>query len=119
FALRKWNETYRGDLGIALPDTFGTSAFFEDFDKELARLFDGIRHDSSNPYEFTNKVVQHYNSLKIPTNTKSIVYSDNLNVNSAIDITEYARIQGIKSSCGIGTHLTNDYENSPALNIVI
>ena len=119
FALKRWNQTYKGDLGIVLPDTFGTSDFFEDIDKELARLFDGIRHDSQNPYTFTDKVVAHYNSLRIPTETKSIVYSDNLNVDSAIDISNYAKSKNIKSSCGIGTHLTNDFENSPPLNIVI
>ncbi len=39
----------QGALGTALPDTYGTDAFLRDFDGELARMFDSVRHDSGDP----------------------------------------------------------------------
>lgn len=125
YALRYWNNVYHGDLGIALPDTFGTKAFFEDFDKELARLFDGVRHDSGDPFEFARKVVDHYSKLFIDPSSKIIVFSDALNVGKAIKLKKYCNELGIKSSAGIGTEFTNSYTkldgvtSSPALNIVM
>ena len=125
YALHNWNRVYRGDLGIALPDTFGVEAFFGDFDKELARLFDGVRHDSGDPFEFARKVVDHYRKLYIDPSSKIIVFSDGLNVAKAIEIQKYCNELGIKSSAGIGTEFTNSFTKldmvtpSPALNIVM
>ena len=49
-ALESWVREYRGDLGIALTDVVGMDAFLRDFDLYFARLFDGLRHDSGDPY---------------------------------------------------------------------
>jgi nicotinate phosphoribosyltransferase len=119
YALQNWNRVYNGDLGIALTDTFGTAAFFEDFDKQLARLFDGVRHDSADPFEFTDKVVAHYKKLRIPTNEKTIVFSDSLDCELCLRLKKYCDERNIRCSFGIGTHLTNDFAGSPALNIVL
>lgn len=117
-ALRIWSNVYRGRLGIALTDTFGTDAFFKDFDDYFARLFDGVRHDSGDPLEFARKTVSHYKSLGIDPTTKTIVFSDGLDVDHALEI--HNQLEGqIRISFGIGTHLTNDYPGSPALNMVI
>jgi len=118
FALNGWNKVYNGDLGVALTDTYGTGAFFEDFDKQLARLFDGVRHDSADPFEFADKVVAHYKKLRIPTDTKTIVFSDGLDCYLCVKLKQYCDARNIRCSFGIGTHLTNDY-NTPALNIVL
>ena len=40
--LEHWVDVYRGDLGIALSDTYTTEAFYRQFDKKFAKLFDGI-----------------------------------------------------------------------------
>ncbi|MEE3328788.1 MAG: nicotinate phosphoribosyltransferase, partial [Myxococcota bacterium] len=56
-ALWRWADTYGKNPGIALTDTFGVDAFFEDFGPELARLYDGVRHDSGDPYEFGERVI--------------------------------------------------------------
>lgn len=45
-------QEYRGDLGIALTDVVGMDAFLRDFDLYFAKLFDGLRHDSGDPYEW-------------------------------------------------------------------
>ena len=118
FALKSWANVYKGRLGIALTDTYGSEAFFRDFDSELARLFDGVRHDSGDPYEFTEKTIDHYKSLDIDPTAKSIVFSDGLNTDLAIDIKQYCTGR-IRSPFGIGTHFTNDFDLVKPLNIVI
>ena len=41
--LENWVKVYRGDLGIALSDTYTTEVFFRQFDKMYSKLFDGVR----------------------------------------------------------------------------
>jgi nicotinate phosphoribosyltransferase len=123
FALHNWIKVYGSDLGIALTDTYGTNSFFEDFDLQLAKTFDGVRHDSGNPYQFVDEVIEHYEVMRIDPRSKAIVFSDGLDVNTAIDLNSYCGNR-IKCSFGIGTHFTNDYKKSNGnkskpLNIVI
>lgn len=118
YALRAWNDVYQGNLGVALTDTFGSEAFFQDFDSVLARLFDGVRQDSGNPFEFGEKAIAHYEKLRIDPKHKTIVFSDSLNPTLALEL--WNAFSGrIKVSFGIGTDLTNSVPGSPALNIVI
>ena len=112
-----WVETYGGNLGIVLTDTFGLDAFLKDFDAKYARLFDGVRHDSGDPYLFADKIIEHYKKLGIDPMSKTIVFSDGLDVDTSIKLADYCRGK-IKTSFGIGTHLTNDV-GVKALNIVI
>mgnify|MGYP001766855357 CR=1 FL=1 len=116
--MEKWVETFGGNLGIALTDTFGLDAFLADFDAKYARLFDGVRHDSGDPKKFADKVIEHYKKLGIDPMSKTIVFSDGLNIDTAIELAEYCRGK-IKVSFGIGTHLTNDIPGITPLNIVI
>jgi len=118
YALDAWTTVYDTELGIALTDTYGTKAFFNDFSPHHCRTWDGLRHDSGCPLAFTDAVVDHYNHNGIDPTTKTIVFSDGLNVDKAIEIKRYCDDKGIKCSFGIGTHFTNDFP-TPALNIVI
>lgn len=117
-ALDNWVEVYNGDLGIALSDTYTTEVFFKSFDKKFAKLFDGVRHDSGDPFEFAEKVVAHYKKMGIDPMSKTIVFSDGLNADLAIELNNHCRKIGIKCSFGIGTNFTNDVGVKP-LNIVI
>ena len=112
-----WVNTYNGKLGISLSDTFTTDVFFRTFDSKTSRLYDGVRHDSNCPFEFTDKVINHYNSIGIDPMTKIIVFSDGLDIKTAIDIKNYCEGK-IRCSFGIGTSLTNDLGVNP-LKIVI
>ncbi len=116
-ALEHWVDVYRGDLGIALSDTYTTPVFFRQFDKKFAKLFDGVRHDSGDPLVFADQTIAHYQSLGIHPLSKTIIFSDGLNYEKVKAITDhcYGRI-GI--SFGIGTNLTNDVGPAPT-NIVI
>lgn len=117
FALQTWADEYRGDLGIALSDTVGFDAFLKDFDKYFSKLFDGVRHDSGDPYKWCEKLIKHYESMGIDPKTKTAVFSDGLTINSAISICSKFSNK-IKTSFGIGTSLTNDSGIKP-LQIVI
>ncbi|WP_207513890.1 nicotinate phosphoribosyltransferase [Longitalea luteola] len=115
--LEHWVQVYRGDLGIALADTYTSDVFFSQFDKMYAKLFDGVRHDSGDPLVFADKVIAHYQRLGIDPLSKTIIFSDALNYEKVARITEHCRGR-INMSFGIGTNLTNDV-GPPALNIVI
>lgn len=118
FALEAWSQVYQGKLGIALTDTYGTEAFFRDFDDYLARLYDGMRQDSADPFGWGERAIMHYNWLKINPLMKKAVFSDNLDAEKAAKIEEHFRGR-ILPSFGIGTNLTNDFEGSKPLNMVI
>ena len=110
--LDAWTQEYRGDLGIALSDNFGFNAFLNDFDKFYAKLFDGCRHDSGDPYVWGDMLINHYKKLGIDPLTKTGCWSDSLDADRAIEIAKY--FQGrIKISFGIGTFLTNNVGGKP------
>lgn len=115
--LEHWVDVYRGDLGIALTDTYTSKVFFEQFDKKFAKLFDGVRHDSGNPIEFANQTIAHYKTMNINPISKTIIFSDGLNQEKVNRIVEHCKDK-IGMSFGIGTDFTND-AGLPALNIVI
>lgn len=124
--LNIWYNVYKGNLGIALTDTFTTPIFLQDFDLDLASKYTGVRQDSGDPLDFINIMVAHYKSIGIDPSTKTIVFSDSLNVERAINLQNQTLKAGIKASFGIGTSLTNDFQKvsdksikSKALNIVI
>lgn len=118
FAMKRWMQVYKGRLGTALPDTFGSQAFFNDFDDISARLFDSVRHDSGSPLEFADTVIETYRRLGIDPLSKAIIFSDGLDVSACEEIANYLRGR-ILFSFGIGTHFTNDFANSKPLNMVI
>ncbi|UPK67834.1 nicotinate phosphoribosyltransferase [Chitinophaga filiformis] len=115
--LEHWTQVYRGDLGIALSDTYTTDVFFQQFDKMFSKLFDGVRHDSGDPLLFADKVIAHYQQMGIPPSTKTIIFSDALNYDKVTRIAAHCRNR-IGMSFGIGTSLTND-AGPAAMNIVI
>jgi nicotinate phosphoribosyltransferase len=117
FAFDKWAQEYRGDLGIALSDTYGMSAFLRDFDMYFCKLFDGARHDSGDPFEWGEKLIAHYQKNRVDPRTKTLIFSDQLSFPLAIEISQRFRGRS-KISFGIGTNLTNDLGYVP-INIVI
>lgn len=116
-AFENWVHEYRGDLGIALTDTVGSDAFLADFDLYFAKLFDGLRHDSGDPFDWGEKMLAHYAKLRIDARTKQLAFSDALDFEKSFALhrrfADRARV-----TFGIGTHLTNDL-GTPPLNIVM
>ena len=116
-ALENWVNVYDGDLGIALTDTYTSDVFIKNFSRKQAKLFDGVRQDSGDEYEFVNKMIARYKELGIDPSTKTIIFSNALDFEKAEDIALYCMTR-IKASFGIGTNLTNDTEHKPS-NIVM
>ncbi|WP_018626363.1 nicotinate phosphoribosyltransferase [Niabella aurantiaca] len=116
-SLEHWTDVYRGDLGVALSDTYTNDVFFEQFDKKFAKLFDGVRHDSGDPVAYAEKVIAHYQKLGINPAYKFIIFSDGLNTEKVAGITRATKGK-IGISFGIGTNLTNDVGLQP-MNIVV
>lgn len=117
YAFQIWADEYRGKLGIALSDTLGMDAFLKDFDLYFAKLYDGCRHDSGDPFKWCDKLLNHYEKLEIDPRTKTAVFSDGLDIPKAIDLAKTYNDK-IKISFGIGTNLTNDLGPEP-IQIVI
>lgn len=118
FMMEKWIEVYGSNLGYSLTDTYGTNSFLKDFNRTFASIFDGVRHDSGDPFAFVDKIVEHYKKLNVDYRSKTIVFSNALTATLASDLKLYCDNIGIKSSFGIGTFFTNDF-CTQALNMVI
>lgn len=117
FAFEKWAREYRGDLGIALSDVYGLDAFLRDFDMYFCKLFDGARHDSGDPFVWGDRLLAHYEKNRVDPRTKSLIFSDALDIPKAIELARYFAGR-CKVAFGIGTNLTNDFSHDP-LQVVI
>ncbi len=116
-ALEDWVQEYRGDLGVALTDVVGMDAFLADFDLYFAKLFDGLRHDSGDPFAWGEKALAHYARLRIDPQTKRLTFSDGLDLPAAFALHRHFADRTM-TGFGIGTNLTNDTGIEP-LNIVM
>ncbi|WP_036800691.1 nicotinate phosphoribosyltransferase [Photobacterium marinum] len=117
-ALNRWLQEYPDSLGIALTDCINMDAFLRDFDLRLTERFTGLRHDSGDPIEWGEKAIRHYESHGIDPKTKTLVFSDSLTLNKALNIYKQFAHR-INLSFGIGTQLTCDLPDVKTLNIVI
>lgn len=106
-AMLKWMEAFDGDAGTALTDTFTTDHFLTIFNKMFANAYTGVRHDSG-PWDiWSKKILDHYKKLSINAKTKTLTFSDSLNVQKMVKIynslNEYTQV-----GFGIGTDITYD-----------
>ena len=117
-ALQSWLEEYPDQLGIALTDCITMDAFLRDFGLEFASAYQGLRHDSGDPLEWGEKAIAHYQQLGIDPLSKTLVFSDNLDLEKAVELYRHFG-QRINVIFGIGTRLTCDIPQVKPLNIVI
>lgn len=116
--MENWVKTFDGNLGTFLTDTYTVDVFLRNFSMKMAKLYDGVRHDSGDPLVFVDKMINKYKSYGIEPMSKTIVFSDGLDFNKAAEIKEYC-VGKIKASFGIGTNLTCDIPNVKPMNIVM
>lgn len=116
--MENWVKVYDGNLGTVLTDTYTVDTFLRNFSMKLAKLYDGVRHDSGDPFTFGNKIIWKYKSYGIDPMSKTIVFSDSLDFEKAAEIKEYFAGK-IKTTFGIGTNLTCDFPGIKPLNIVM
>ncbi|GAB3625267.1 Nicotinate phosphoribosyltransferase 2 [Pandoraea terrae] len=117
YGFEVWAKEYRGDLGIALSDVYGMSAFLRDFDMYFCKLFDGARHDSGDPFAWGERLLQHYADNRVDPRTKTMIFSDGLDIPKVLQLFERFGHR-CKLAFGVGTNLTNDLGYQP-LQIVI
>jgi len=65
-------------------------AFLRDFDLFYAKLFDGVRHDSGDPFVFAEKTIRKFQDYGIDPAGKVAVFSDSLNLRKALLLTGLA-----------------------------
>ncbi len=117
YALDAWVKEYGVLNGTALTDAITTDCFLKDFQLTYATLFSGVRHDSGDPYEWGDKMIEHYRSLGIDPSLKTLLFSDSLDFERATAINRYFKGK-VKVAFGIGTYIANDTD-VPPLNIVM
>jgi nicotinate phosphoribosyltransferase len=117
YALDAWIKEYGVLNGIALTDTITTDCFLRDFQLTYATLFSGVRHDSGDPCEWGEKMINQYRKLGIDPKTKTLLFSDSLDFERADALWHHFH-NDINVAFGIGTYLSNDTKVSP-LNIVM
>jgi nicotinate phosphoribosyltransferase len=117
-ALQAWLDEYPDQLGIALTDCITMDAFLRDFGKQFAQRYQGLRHDSGDPIEWGEKAIAHYQQLGIDPMSKTLVFSDNLDLDKALALYRHFD-RRINLVFGIGTRLTCNIPGVKPLNIVI
>lgn len=104
----QWQNEYKGNLLIALPDTFGTTQFLKDAPQWLAN-WKGFRPDSKEPHAAANELIEWWKRMGVlETKNKLVLFSDGLDVDNIIDLYR-SFIDIILPGFGWGTMLTNDF----------
>lgn len=116
--MKKFSDVYDGDNGIYLYDCFGDKVFFSNLSKRMAMMYKGLRVDSGNEEEQTEKIISKYESLGIDPSTKQVCFSNGLTVDRAVEIHKYVNGR-VQDSYGIGTQITCDVTGCKPMNIVV
>jgi nicotinate phosphoribosyltransferase len=107
--LDEWRLLYQGNLLIALPDAFGTTAFLRDAPDWLAD-WTGFRPDSAPPIEGGEQIIRWWQQKGRDPREKLLIFSDGMDVASIVET--YRHFHGrVRLSFGWGTNLTNDFSS--------
>ncbi len=105
--LERWRQHYNGNLLIALPDAFGTTAFLRNAPHWLAE-WTGFRPDSAPPIAGGEQIIRWWEEQGVDPKTKLLIFSDGMDIDT-IEQT-YRHFHGrVRMSFGWGTNLTNDF----------
>lgn len=106
--LDDWFDCYGTDLGVFLPDAFGTPFCLNLMTERHARLGKGFRQDSGLPDLFVRRAIEFYKKFDVDTRSKLMIFSDGLNVEELIRLVS-TYTPTFKSSGGWGTDLVFDF----------
>ncbi|GAM07320.1 MULTISPECIES: nicotinate phosphoribosyltransferase [Novosphingobium] len=107
--LEDWQQHYNGNLLIALPDAFGSTAFLRNAPDWLAR-WTGFRPDSAPPIEGGEQIIRWWEERGVDPRTKLIIFSDGMDIDTIEET--YHHFHGrVRMSFGWGTNLTNDFRD--------
>lgn len=113
---QEWQNTYRGNLLVFLPDTFGTTQFLKGAPLWLAD-WTGARPDSKKPIPAGEELISYWESHNKDPKEKLIIFSDGMDVHleghspQGEDILAvHSHFDGrVRVGFGWGTALTNDF----------
>lgn len=117
YVMKYWTDFYGIKNGIVLSDIFQHDIFLMDFNEKYATLFSGVRHDSGDPIEWGEQMIEHYKKLGINPITKTLLFSDSLDFEKATILKKHFTGK-CKVAFGIGTYLAGIQDETP-LNIVM
>ena len=114
--LQQWQSSYRGELLVFLPDTFGTTQFLADAPQWVAN-WTGARPDSKAPVEAGEELIAFWKRMAVDPQKKLIVFSDGMDVpltggeaNGHDILGVHRHFHGrVRLGFGWGTMLTNDF----------
>ena len=105
--LEEWRQHYNGNLLIALPDAFGTTAFLRNAPAWLAD-WTGFRPDSAPPIEGGEQIIRWWQEHGVDPRSKLLIFSDGMDIDTIEQV--YRHFDGrVRMSFGWGTNLTNDF----------
>jgi nicotinate phosphoribosyltransferase len=105
--LEEWRQHYNGNLLVALPDAFGTTAFLRNA-PEWLREWTGFRPDSAPPIDGGEQIIRWWREQGVDPASKLLIFSDGMDIDT-IERT-YRHFHGkVRMSFGWGTNLTNDF----------
>jgi nicotinate phosphoribosyltransferase len=115
--LRAWQNTYSGNLLVALPDTFGTTQFLKDAPNWVALNWRGYRPDSKPPVEAGEEIIAWLQRHAVDPASRFVLFADGLDVAVPGQATHgedilaiHQRFAGrIGVAYGWGTNATNDF----------
>jgi nicotinate phosphoribosyltransferase len=114
--LQQWQDDYRGNMLVFLPDTFGTTQFLADAPQWL-NLWVGARPDSKKPIPGGEELITWWEDRMQEPTEKLIIFSDGLDVkidgydlNGEVICEIYDHFDGrVRMGFGFGTNFTNDF----------
>ncbi len=113
-ALKDWKSKSK----IALTDTLTTQNFCRNVSKEILEEYDGLRHDSGDPFKWGFGIINLYEYNNVDIKSKTMVFSDGLDIDLTLSLNDEF-YNDFNLSFGIGTNLTNDVGLKESLNFVI
>lgn len=110
--LEQWEQTFSGNLLVALPDTFGSTQFLQNAESCFPNIehWTGFREDSKDPYIAAEEKIAFWKSLGVDPRQKLQLFSDGLNHELMIDLSNKFRDR-IRCGFGWGTNATNDFRD--------
>ncbi|MFC4255026.1 nicotinate phosphoribosyltransferase [Altererythrobacter xixiisoli] len=105
--LEAWQRHYNGNLLVALPDAYGTTAFLRQAPAWLAE-WTGFRPDSAPPIEGGEQIIRWWQEQGVDPREKLLIFSDGMDIDTIE--TTWRHFHGrVRMSFGWGTNLTNDF----------
>lgn len=108
--LEKWQQTFAGNLLVALPDTFGTTQFLKGAALAFPEIrnWTGFREDSKDPFLGAEEKIAFWRHMDVDPREKLQLFSDGLDVETMVDL--HAAFKDlIRCGFGWGTLATNDF----------